>query len=335
MKYLIKKFWILILISIIIGVPTWVLCATRTNTYLVLKGDTSPFDSVVEIDTDNKEEGSFSTIYVISFDKSTIFQNLITKNNPQIESGTLSTDAMEITDMENYDSGKIQYYSSIETSLILAYTEASKENNSVSIDYKFKSFDVTYKTSGFDLKIGDKIIGVNGVGNESKDELYNAIHSSKLGDTFKVIRDDKELDIKIENYGSFSMYERYDIIKTTPSYKFKDNFIGGPSGGLLQTLSIYNRLTKDDLTHGLKIAGTGTISIDGTVGPIGGIREKVPTAFDDEIDVFFCVSANYNDALESYNAIYNKEKMKLIKIDTFYDCLKYLKEDYKNDFKNL
>ena len=92
-------------------------------------------------------------------------------------------------------------------------------------------------------------------------------------------------------------------------------------------------MIEEDITRGLKIAGTGTISIDGTVGAIGGIREKIPTAMDDNIDVFFCVEANYEDALEAYNSLPCKEKMKLIKISTFYDALEYLMEGYRNDFE--
>ena len=51
--------------------------------------------------------------------------------------------------------------------------------------------------------------------------------------------------------------------------------IGGPSGGMIFALGIYDQLTKGELTGGASIAGTGTISTDGTVGSIGGIRQKL------------------------------------------------------------
>lgn len=337
MKFLFKKFWLLIFFNILIGVPIWIFCAYRTNKYLILKGDTTKFESVIDIETDNIEKGSFSTIYVISFDKSTIFQNFITKNNPKIESGELSIAEASISDIDSYKASKIQYYSSIEKSLILAYTEAKKEDPSINIDYSFYSFDVTYIPLESSFKIGDRIIGINDINNSSRNELLNGLRNMKLGDKVKVIRDDIETFITINDLNGLSVYERYNINKenTYPKYEFKDNYIGGPSGGLLQTLSIYNRLTKEDLTHGLKIAGTGTISINGDVGLIGGVREKVPTAIDDDIDIFFVAAGNYDDALESYNSIINRNKMKLVKIETFYDCLNYLKEGYKNDFKGL
>jgi len=54
--------------------------------------------------------------------------------------------------------------------------------------------------------------------------------------------------------------------------------IGGPSAGLMWTLGLIDLLTPGDLTGGRTLAGTGTIALDGTVGPIGGIQEKVVAA---------------------------------------------------------
>jgi PDZ domain-containing protein len=51
--------------------------------------------------------------------------------------------------------------------------------------------------------------------------------------------------------------------------------VGGPSAGLMFALGIVETVTPGDLTGGKHIAGTGTISPDGTVGPIGGIRQKM------------------------------------------------------------
>ena len=252
------------------------------------------------------------------------------------ESYEISYGSSHITDIESLTASKIQYYSSIDTSMILAYDEAKKEDDSISIDYKFASYDVTYYDRESNMRIGDKIVGVNDVGNASITDLANALNSLKENDVIHVIRNGENKDLSY-NGKYFSAYARYDINYDTikPKAKFSDNLIGGPSGGLLQTLSIYNRLTKEDLTHGLKIAGTGTISRSGKVGAIGGIKEKIPTAIDDNIDIFFCVAANYEDAYKAYKSLPNSSKMKLIRVETFYDCLEYLKEGYKNDFPNL
>jgi PDZ domain-containing protein len=53
------------------------------------------------------------------------------------------------------------------------------------------------------------------------------------------------------------------------------NDVGGPSGGMMFALGIYDKMTPGSLTGGQIIAGTGTIDETGTVGPIGGIQQKM------------------------------------------------------------
>ncbi len=53
--------------------------------------------------------------------------------------------------------------------------------------------------------------------------------------------------------------------------------VGGPSAGLEFALSIVDQLTAGELTGGQKVAVTGTIELDGSVGPVGGIPQKTVT----------------------------------------------------------
>lgn len=62
--------------------------------------------------------------------------------------------------------------------------------------------------------------------------------------------------------------------------------VGGPSAGLAFTLALVDELTAGDLTGGRDIAVTGTIRIDGTVGPIGGLEQKVSAVHQHGVDVF-------------------------------------------------
>jgi PDZ domain-containing protein len=50
--------------------------------------------------------------------------------------------------------------------------------------------------------------------------------------------------------------------------------ISGPSAGLAFTLTLLDELTPGDLTGGRKVAATGEIHLDGSVGSIGGLRQK-------------------------------------------------------------
>ena len=68
--------------------------------------------------------------------------------------------------------------------------------------------------------------------------------------------------------------------------------IGGPSAGLLMSLAIYDTLTPGSLTSGRDIAGTGTITATGVVGPIGGIQQKIAASRDAGADLFLVPADN-------------------------------------------
>jgi len=72
--------------------------------------------------------------------------------------------------------------------------------------------------------------------------------------------------------------------------------IGGPSAGLMWALGVYDLLTPGDLAGGRRIAGTGEIELDGTVGPIGGIEQKIVAAERAEAEVFLVPEANLEGA---------------------------------------
>ena len=95
--------------------------------------------------------------------------------------------------------------------------------------------------------------------------------------------------------------------------------IGGPSAGMMFTLQIMNQLTDDDLTGGLRIAGTGTIARDGTVGSIGGIQQKVFGAIDAGADVVFVPAGNYDAAVSAAG-----DDIDVVRVETIDDPLAYL-----------
>ncbi len=62
--------------------------------------------------------------------------------------------------------------------------------------------------------------------------------------------------------------------------------VGGPSAGLAFTLAVLDVLTPGELTGGRRVAVTGTMSLDGTVGPVGGAAQKAITVRDAGYEVF-------------------------------------------------
>lgn len=72
--------------------------------------------------------------------------------------------------------------------------------------------------------------------------------------------------------------------------------VGGPSAGLMFALGIVDKLTPVDLTAGRHVAGTGTITPDGEVGPIGGIRQKLAGARESGATLFLMPESHCAEA---------------------------------------
>lgn len=73
--------------------------------------------------------------------------------------------------------------------------------------------------------------------------------------------------------------------------------VGGPSAGMMFALGIIDKLTPQDIAGGAHIAGTGTIDSVGTVGPIGGIRQKLYGARAAGATVFLAPSSNCDEVI--------------------------------------
>lgn len=81
--------------------------------------------------------------------------------------------------------------------------------------------------------------------------------------------------------------ETYDLaIESDVDIRVDSGDVGGPSAGLAWTLGIIDRLTPQSLTSGRKVAVTGEIRADGTIGPVGGTPQKVAAVKRAGIDVF-------------------------------------------------
>lgn len=215
----------------------------------------------------------------------------------------------------------------------LAELTAYKYSN---IDYEILNEEiyVTYvdEVSKTDLKVGDKIIEVDGHKAVDKNYILSYIKSKNIGDKviFKVLNNKKELfrkatlvDIEGEPKVGVIITEDFDI-KSNVNLKF--NFASsesGPSGGLMTTLTIYSYLNKVDLTGGKKIAGTGTIEENGMVGEISGVKYKLIGAIKNKADVFLVPKGdNYREAKKLKDE--RGYKIDIIPVESFEDALKYL-----------
>lgn len=328
MHKILKKYYIAMLIFLLPSIFIIFSCTYRTNYSITSVGGVSKVDDRFEI-TDGYESTNLYSLYVYSSNNATLFQTWIADLYDIYDTSVLNDSYSHMNDAMWYKAGVIQKNQSEEASLINAYELASKTNSNISINYDYLGVIVSLTSADNNVfNLGDIITHVNNIKIESYDHYFS--FERKIGTTITYLRDDKEYNITLKDGDDWASayYDKFKINSSTPSYKLNTTLTTGPSAGMMQTLSIYNQLVSNDITMkdgvSRKIAGTGTIETNGSIGKIGGVAQKVYSAFYSGSDILLVPEGNYSDALKMYNKLPNKEKMILKSVSTFSEVLQWL-----------
>ncbi|MGI6758948.1 MAG: hypothetical protein ACOX40_04105 [Bacilli bacterium] len=339
MKKLISDYRKLIIILIVPYIAIISMGLVTIDYNLVAPGGINPVTDVIEIENGNEIYQNFNTVYVYAPSKITVLEYLIGKVDRNFS--VSKTSPYYIASFsEEREAGKIQKDTSITNSLIVAYEEASRRDANIKINYTYQGqiIDMVYSYTDPQLRIGDIIIEVDDQP-INYPYLLTQLTSTHVSDAptykAKIVRDNKELFLTItkpktkNDHGipGFTHYELYEIIDANPSYNIEKSRTTGPSGGLMQALSIYANLINKDLAKGMVVCGTGTLEKNDKdewiVGQIGGAYQKVIAAYRAGADVFFVPDGkNYEEALKAYQTLKNP-KMDLVPVKTFGDALAY------------
>lgn len=175
------------------------------------------------------------------------------------------------------------------------------------------------------LRKGDVITAVDGVPVTCRSDAGSLIRSHRPGTPITLTVDRsgavKRLRITTANVGGKAVVG----VGVQETYRFpfqvKINVgdIGGPSAGLMFALGILDKLTPGNLSDGKFIAGTGEITADGAVGPIGGIQQKIAGARAAGATVFLTPAGNCSDAAGSV-----PPGIRLVKVSTLGGALRAL-----------
>ncbi|NEE04146.1 YlbL family protein [Phytoactinopolyspora halotolerans] len=175
------------------------------------------------------------------------------------------------------------------------------------------------------LEPGDIIVSVDGTPIASPDEVAEMIREREPGDTVEIgiRRDGEEMTVTPETEAAedgghpvvgFGVDWGYELpVDITITI---DDAIGGPSAGMIFALAIYDTMTEEPLIEGTHIAGTGEITGDGEVGPIGGIQQKIAAASDDGAELFLAPVRNCSDAVSANNG-----DMQVVPVENLADAI--------------
>ena len=192
------------------------------------------------------------------------------------------------------------------------------------------------------LRAHDRIIKVDGQTITDVSQVSKVIQRAGVGTPTRIVvrRGGVDRTVTVTPKASPGDPQKAVVgIQIQPGYDFPfdvsvrlGNEIGGPSAGLIFSLGVYDTLTPGSLTGGTDIAGTGTITATGRVGPIGGIQQKIVAAADAGAKIFFVPPENCKDAL---NADVTKDEIKLVKATTLHSAVESLRTYARDNSADL
>ena len=178
------------------------------------------------------------------------------------------------------------------------------------------------------LEPGDIIETVNGVVVDDLEDLSTVLDGSEPGDlvTMEVDRGGSTETVEVElvgredELGGAMIGISVELLMAPPfPISLDTGVVGGPSAGMMHTLAIIDSLTEGELTAGYVVAGTGTIRADGTVGNIGGVRQKVVGAEAAGARYLLVPEGNYEEALTA-----ERDSIEIIPIAHVDDAIEFL-----------
>jgi len=179
------------------------------------------------------------------------------------------------------------------------------------------------------LQPDDVIVAVGDHPVRTPRDVFTAMSKTKIGQVvrFTVRRDKRTLVVPIKTVASDTTPRRpvvgifletaLDIHLPFP-VRINVGSVGGPSAGLAFALDVMEELGRD-VVHGHKVAATGELFADGSVGPIGGIKQKTIGARQAGVDAFL-VPAGEN----AQDARKHADGLRIIPVESFPQALRAL-----------
>jgi PDZ domain-containing protein len=179
------------------------------------------------------------------------------------------------------------------------------------------------------LEPDDVITAIDGKRVQSPADVFAVMKRHRVGDavTFTIRRGTQTRNVAIKTVAAGEGSKRpivgvflepaLDIHLPVP-VRIDAGGVGGPSAGLAFALDVLQKLGRN-VVHGQKVAATGEINADGTVGPIGGIKQKTIGARRAHVDVFLVPAGENAREARKY-----AHGLRIVPVETFRQALRAL-----------
>lgn len=298
--------------------------------------EVAPMIKVENADKDEKGTFMMTTVSASYANVALLIASVFNSNSEVVLKETRLGNKTE----QEYAAEQVYYMNSSQSFAVQAAYHAAGIPYEDVVDYLYV-FSVPGTANSGQFRPGDRIVSVEGQHIPDPQALSALLSSRKIGDRVEAVlqRDGKEITeqvalVEVTDADTGKGKPGLGVVigavqKVEPkvagkSVSFTDTDVGGPSAGLMFTMEIYNQLTPGDLTGGHRIAGTGTINAEGTVGAIGGVKHKIVAADRERAEVFFVPVKNYDEAKAKADEI--GTSMKLVPVSTLGEALDYMEK---------
>lgn len=310
-----------------------VLLTKQSDQFLEVPDEAHPLAGLVQVPDAQKKRHSGGIYYV----------DVIVKRASLLQAsfGLFRPDGADLIPQEAFVPCGISYSQQIE--LESETMKASQATASAvalrALGYRIRARDTGVRVVAVDprsnahgvLEPEDVVVAANGRQVRDRLDLFRVISRAKVGDVVRIAvrRAGKLRTLRVRTIADRCSPQRRAIIGFVPfdaidihlPFKIRFNLrdVGGPSAGLAFALEVLEQRGRD-VDHGLKVAATGEIGLDGSVTRIGGIKQKTIGARQAGVDAFL-VPVDGDNAKEAKRYAGG---LRIIPVKTFQQALQSL-----------
>ncbi len=326
--------WWLVIAAAVLAI----LYYTPTGDYVILPGITENLNRIVTVQGGKVPRHGRFLMVAVTLDRANLLDDIMARVTPYGEivpaaqilppGGHLS----QFIRMSAIQMKESHEYAQV-AGLRSAGYNAREAGNGVEVEAVLSGFPAVHR-----LKVGDVILAVDGHAVTMAHQLLDRMAALPRGAvvTLTLRRSGRVMQVRVPTTVRPSVsphpmvgvevatYEPHFVIPVPIHIATGD--ITGPSAGMMFSLEILSQVRPGlHLTRDRVVAGTGTITANGTVGPIGGVREKVVTVYRAGARVFLVPRANYRSATQEARWMGIQHKLRIIPVSNLSQAVQALR----------
>jgi Lon-like protease len=307
-----------------------VLYLAPSDDYILLPDNAKPLEPLVQVQGERPDRGRGGIYYVaVDVRKASLLERAF----PGLHEGATLVPAAEINPGGESDRTRRQedLRDMAQSQKLAAAVALRQLGYKVQVRQRgvlIEGVGADYPANG-KLRSGDVVVAVDGEAVRTVGDLRRLMAQRKPGDEVRltVLRNGKRSDVTVKTAANPNnpkqaflgvvISDDAEVLKLPVNVKIDLGNVGGPSAGLAFALDLVDELGRD-VDHGMRVAATGEITLDGSIRPVGGVKQKTIGARRSGMDLFLVPGENAAEARRYADGL------RIVPVDSFQQALREL-----------